>query len=154
MPSASARQGERHRVTKLTHTVRMLTHHERCGSVQIASPPEGVPFQNPSRPSLPLLRAQPWQQDTQERGDEEEKVKREGGETVKLLTEGHTPHWRRCSSMIPLFFPPSLCLSLSLLLLCVSANQHRRVLLVTVAAMKEALGSAVAWQPFQSTPEQ
>lgn len=113
----------------------MLTHHERCGSLQTASPPVGVCFQNPSLASLLPPRAHSWQQDTKE-------VRKEGRGIVKLPTEWHTPHWNRCgSSMTPLYFPPSRsgdailscsASGLSLLLLRVSKSalpcviSHRR----------------------------
>lgn len=97
--SDSARQGERQWV--ITLTVQLLTHHERCGSVQTASPPVGVRLQNPSLASLLLHRAHSWQQETQE-------VKKKG------CWQSDTPHITKgCSTMIPCPPPPlSQCPSL------------------------------------------
>lgn len=92
MSSDSARQGERQWV--ITLTMQLLTHHERCGSVQTASPPVGVRLENPSLASLLLHRAHSWQQETQE-------VKKKG------CWQSNTPRITRWySTMIPCFLPP------------------------------------------------
>lgn len=92
----------------------MLTHHERCSFLKTASPLVGVCFQNPSLESLLFLRAHSWQQGTQDRGDKDE-VKKEGRGTVKLPTEGHTPHKKTMQQQhdTPLSTPHPNYLSLS-----------------------------------------
>lgn len=92
IPPDKERETAGHRAHPLVLAVRVLTHHERCGSLQAASPPVGVRlfFQNSSLASLPLPRAHSWQQGTRE-GEDKEEVKEEGRGTVKLPTEGHTP---------------------------------------------------------------
>lgn len=108
---------------------------------------------NASLASSQLSRAHSRQQNTHKWEDDEMKG------TVTLPMEGQFPRWNRCnSSMIPLFlkthaplsqqwrYNERLCIRSTAV--CVSANQQRRLLLVTIAALTEALHTIVPCQPF------
>lgn len=106
----------------------------------------GFVFQNTSLASLLLPKAHSRQQGTQEQEDEEE-VKKEGRETHLTL---ETMQQQQHDTPLPLSeqwrYTEWLCIrSIAAACVCVSANQHCRVLLVTIAALREALHSTVPW---------
>lgn len=113
----------------------------------------GFVLWNTSLASSQLSRAHSRQQNTHKWEDDEMKG------TVMLPMKGQSPRWNRCScSMIPFFLkkhgPLSqqwrynewLCIRSTAA--CVSANQQRWLLLVTITALTEALHITVPWQPF------